>query len=261
MKFLKTTEREGHPFTLDDAGFIQDAFKDAFSGLLKGFNGANNSFIITGCELGIVSGNLILSAGWVCLNGEIHQVDTANFGGVAFSPPAPYWVLTESALPPSPVYYQDSSLKNVHLNRKATLSGTNPGGAILYSATKRLHELVSLMGDKMGSLFTLTNSWVAGAMPVSDPGYEVEGKRCFLYGDIRFSGAVPLTNAPFATLPVGARPARATTYPATIGTGFANNYVQNTGASWVFINTAGECYADCTLTESIQLGSINFRVA
>lgn len=266
MQYLKTTEREGHPLTLDDAGFIQDAFKDALNGFLKGFEGANNSFIITGCVISVSGGDIVISAGWVVLNGEIYEVEAGNFGPIAFLAPAPYWKIEEIAVAPSPVYYEDNSLKNVHLKRRATLTGIDTGGLIKYSDTKTfkslLHDLM-LNGD---TDFTMINSWDFGNLPVANAGYRKEGNRVFLRGDIRFTGgAVPLTNLPFAQLPVGYRPSINWMFNAVTGSSFnspptTDNYLYNAGSSWIRIDTDGYLYADASNGNSISLGGISFNV-
>ncbi len=265
MIYLKTTETQGHPFDLGDIGFLQDAFKDALKGFLKGFAAASETFIITGCELTVVGSDTILQPGWVCINGEVCEVDGYNFGSAGFTGGAPYWTTNDVVISPSPVLYEDLSSKGVHLKRKGVLVGANTGGLVSYGNTKRFVDILREAMYVSEATFTLQNSWVFGNLPLPNAGYRKEARRVYFHGDIRFAGgAVPLTNAPFAVLPVGLRPVKNRFFIVLTGSSWnsstSDNYLYGEGFSWVRVDTDGNCYANPVEGNSISLDGISFDV-
>jgi hypothetical protein len=142
MKKMITTQVGKHPFTLDDLGFLQSAWQDAFGGTNSSFPNA----ILSGCTLTVASGSWQCSAGYISMNGVIYRVpghDTLLPAGNANPQAALYWKMKTQALPPSPVVYQNLQSHSVHQEDYAVLE-RNSGvfntavGVTLYSAVHSL---------------------------------------------------------------------------------------------------------------------------
>lgn len=259
MNKLITTESGGHPLTLDDFGFIQGAYREAFAGLLMGLSeSTNRGYKLIGCETYYNSGTntLWISEGYMVIKlGALtelyhvkhHDLGVANFTG------DPYWAYVEEAVAPSPVTYKNLNIKNVHKKGTLTLSPTFQTMLFpRYSETPNWERALKNWFWKPKVQFQHMNGWIPGVNPVPNGSYSVEGKRVFLCGDIRYSGTtVPSPNLPFTVLPPELRPADSHMFMCLVTAGW--NGGSNTLAlmhggalkqTWVRIQTDGNCFAD-----------------
>jgi len=73
----------GQPFNLEDLNFMDEAIRETFVGLLKGFLDTN--YIISGCGVTEVAANGLISytcsQGWIFLNNEIRRVEAHSISG------------------------------------------------------------------------------------------------------------------------------------------------------------------------------------
>lgn len=127
----------GHPLFLDDFTFIQSAYSEALAGLVSFVSPTGNS-ILSGIVVDTSGPNVTYTSGFVAIGGEIFKVDAGSFTN-SFNPADQlYFLPQQTPVPPSPDTYEDLSLKNVHLQRRAILkyynSGTDSGG-VLYILT------------------------------------------------------------------------------------------------------------------------------
>lgn len=126
MKQLITTEVGGHPLTLEDFGFIQNAAKEAIEAVCLPFAHC----IISGCTLSVSGGTWQCSAGWINLFGFLYKVpahDTTLPAANATPQNALYAWTQQQTMSPSPVVYHDLTTKNVHIEYYAVFKPTSGG--------------------------------------------------------------------------------------------------------------------------------------
>lgn len=80
MNQLKTNQNGGFPFELDDIRFLDQAYRDAFSAIMKGFN--RDYIILDGLVQTVNGANLDVSDGWAFYEDEIIYVPAASFAVV-----------------------------------------------------------------------------------------------------------------------------------------------------------------------------------
>ncbi len=259
MNKLITTESGGHPLTLDDLGFIQGAYTEALAGLLGGISESNiRCYSLLGCDMYYNTGTntMWLREGYVVIKvgyaAEVYHVKHHNLGVASFSAD-PYWAYVEEDAPPTPVTYKNLSLKYVH--KKGTLTLKPSFHTFFfpkYSDTPMWQQTLKNWLWQPRQQFAHLNGWISGTNPVPNGSYNVEGKRVFLSGDIRYSGSsLPAVNLPFTVLPPELRPATNHMFNCLVTNGWnaTNNYLtlMHGGApkyAWVRIQTDGNCYAD-----------------
>lgn len=259
MNRLITTETGGHPLTLDDLGFIQNAYRETFVGLLMGLSeSANRGYRLVGCETYLNSGTntLWINEGYVVIKlgiaTELFHVKHHNLGVASFGVD-PFWKYVEEDIAPSPVTYKNLNIKNVH--KKGTLTLVPTAQTFLfpkYSETPTWESSLKNWFWKPKTQFPHLNGWIPGVNPVPNGSYSVEGKRVFLSGDIRYSGTtLPVPNKPFTILPPELRPASNHMFTCLVTNGWngTNNYTTMMHGNapkqtWVRIQTDGNCYAD-----------------
>lgn len=261
MNKLITTELGGHPLTLNDLAFIQDTYSEAITGVLLGLSEpTNRGYILSGCELTFNAGtnSWWISQGYAVIKlyitAEIFYVPEHNTGLTTLGSD-PYWAVMETNAPPSPVTYKNLNVKNVHKQRRLTVSVTPQ--TLLFPALRETPQLINVTKNRIWGQrvqFNHMNSWVPGVNPVPNGSYSVEGKRVFMCGDIRYSGSSrPTINQPFTVLPPELRPAANHMFTCLVSAGWeaSANYTTMLGFSsnvpkqtWVRIQTDGNCYAD-----------------
>lgn len=141
----------GHPLQIDDLVHLQAGVIDVFKGMCEGLRGSSQAFIIQGCETTIGSGNFTVSTGYIYYNGEVYPFD-----GGTFSTPAPvgqtyYWIPdttinANTLLAPSPVLYQDSFLKDVHVRKRFIIVldsiSIPPINSFIFGRLERLSQII-----------------------------------------------------------------------------------------------------------------------
>lgn len=117
-KFLPQTG--GHSLHLDEYMLMQDAYFDGFKSLIYKLAPSGNC-LLDGFVVDTTGANVIYTSGFVAIAGEIFTVDagvftkSANIADILYVKPS---ILPQA---PSPILYEDTSLKNVHISRKAIL--------------------------------------------------------------------------------------------------------------------------------------------
>lgn len=143
MKKLNTFTG-GHPLRLDDIAHLQDGVIDALKGVVNGLGANNQNLILQGC---VTSGfaPISLSAGYIYFNGEVYPVDAQTLPILAIGQ-SYYFTVEEVVVSPSPVTYQDSSSKNVHVRRRMKVVGASiaPVDSFLMNSAVRLNQILGL---------------------------------------------------------------------------------------------------------------------
>lgn len=154
MNKLITTEQGGHPLTLDDLGFLQTAYSEAFNNILVGLDKANGlGYKLYGAEayLEPATGTIWLTEGAVVLRvgplAEVFYVATHNTGIPEANFSNPYWRDAISNVAPSPVVYKNLSTKNVHKQRRLTLGVT--GNNLLYPRYNDVVAFTTVLSQKL----------------------------------------------------------------------------------------------------------------
>ena len=76
MKRLITTENGGMPIVLDDIRWLDDEYRNAWYAFISAFGAtALTSFKLSGCVVTVNDTTYTTTAGYICLEGEILQVD------------------------------------------------------------------------------------------------------------------------------------------------------------------------------------------
>jgi len=241
-------ETGGHPFLDDDLMHIQDGIKEALKGIASGFGG---NFILSGCVVKEVGPAVTVTEGYIVLNGEVYYVEADAFTKFPLISPNLYWQVSETNSAVDPVVYEDGTSKSVHKVRRAIAAQD-----IGYPIVVAVADLKSVVN------FALLNNWTQGGLPVPNPSYIKDGKYIVFQGDITLSDAAPGTNLPFATLPSGCRPLENGFYPAISGVNFTNKYLGTPVATWIRVETNGDCYADSNLAHGgayISLSAVRFK--
>lgn len=117
MKVFRPTTG-GHPARLDDLKLLQDAYYNGFKALAS-FLDSSLNVILSGVTVTDDGVTVNCTDGYASWQGEFYEVLPASFsfvsGGVLFLS------LVETILPPSPVTYEDTTIENVHFERKLQL--------------------------------------------------------------------------------------------------------------------------------------------
>lgn len=277
MDKLKTDINGGFPLTLDDLRFEQDAIRGAFRGLLNGFKGSIDTFIISGVNVtsaGGISWNV--SEGWVCFKGEICKVDAHV---ATFVEDAALTLIVGNTGPT--VQLKNSELQQVWQTRRARIIGTDSwpnesevANSVEMYSVKRIEQLVKEKVDALVPAPTwvtmngdMLNQWGVLNSPFPNPAYCKTNGRVYMRGAIAITSESPIipdTNEPFFQLPVGFRPiVNKTIAVFAVTTYNINKYLTGFEPTWIRIDAnTGYCYADTSaiLEKEIVLDNVSFEV-
>jgi hypothetical protein len=112
MNKVITTFLGGHPFTLDDIRYNDDAYRDAFNNILGAFG---TNLIVSGCAVNDTN----ISAGYVSLNGELLKVDAHTRTG-------DYYQKITSYDPTVRIYKNGIPRQPYQINRAVCSAGAGP---------------------------------------------------------------------------------------------------------------------------------------
>lgn len=114
--------------------FLQDAYKESISNLIKGLIGSSYStsiyYILYGCENSGVGSNYIISNGAIFYNGEIYEVDGTTFTTGGGQSPVMNIVTTQYTVNADPVTFTNAVQYNVHDIRKIVISAGTASGNV-----------------------------------------------------------------------------------------------------------------------------------
>jgi hypothetical protein len=177
----------GHPLTLADFNFIQEAWRDSFraaANILRdpASSGLAPSFVIAGCERTNPSAGVwAIAEGYVAIEGEICYVPAHNVGYSDINDPL-FWYVEQTAVAPSPVEYRDFSLQNVHLQRVAKVRTTS--SSVPFATMPTVRAMLDRRQRGRTGTFTLINGWT-GIIE-----YTVVAGRLQLYGYVQASSNI-----------------------------------------------------------------------
>jgi hypothetical protein len=179
MNRLDFGQTGGHPLTLDDFSFIQDAWRDSFKAAVNllrdpALTTLLPSFIIAGCEKTNPSAGVwSIAEGYMVYEGEICYVPAHTLSYSNINDPL-YWYIDQTAVAPSPVEYKDFSIKNIHLRRQAKVRTTS--STVAYSTKENVRAMLDRR--QRGDIGTINgaNGWTGGITYVKAHG------RVSLYG-------------------------------------------------------------------------------
>lgn len=165
----------GHPFQADDLKIMQDGIIDVLKGMCIGLGNNNQAYIISG----ILPAGLGTTAGYIYYNGEVYPVDAA--GALAmFVGQQRYFQIQEQTLAPSPVNYQDTNSRIVHVRRRMVQIGATltPPNSVLASSVVRLNQIQGLTPQRGIIMYSgpVTNFTAAGVHAgLGNPNTQLEG--------------------------------------------------------------------------------------
>jgi hypothetical protein len=110
----------GHPLKLDDLMLMQSAYLSGFMGLVDALS-PTGSCILKGVKVTTSGSTVTYTDGFVAIAGEVFVVTGSSFPLSSNPSDILYFNPVESPVPPDPTTYQDTSIKNVHLQRVAVL--------------------------------------------------------------------------------------------------------------------------------------------
>ncbi|MFN8322170.1 MAG: hypothetical protein U0T74_05880 [Chitinophagales bacterium] len=123
MKQIDLSQLGGHRFVKDDLRFMNDRV----TVLMQGLTAVAPACILSGCVLTANggTGTYHVSAGYVVIASELYRVEAADTGVSNSLNPLTqcFWNLVETVVSPSPVTYKNLTVKNIHKERKMTVSG------------------------------------------------------------------------------------------------------------------------------------------
>lgn len=211
----------GHPLTIEDLQFMQDAWRAGFTAAMSMFaSPAYPSFIVSGCEktAAATPGYADISAGYVYHANEVWQVEQAlnvPNADIHLAPDVSYQA-------PSPVTYASGSDFDTKQVRKMVVgNGAPPTGGVLYATLPVLWQLLQKKGtDWQEPLYQLGVSGLSGNL---QPGWRITAAGMVVFrGRVSINMATILPGAiqhNIALLPEWAAPARPRTFTATTSNG------------------------------------------
>ena len=108
----------GHPLHLDEFVLMQNAYLDGFNALVKKLAPSGN-MIIDGFTVDQSGPSVVYTSGWIAFGGEIYKIDSGSFA--KDNTKTLYIKPVQTTISPSPILYEDTSTKNVHVQRKVIL--------------------------------------------------------------------------------------------------------------------------------------------
>jgi len=181
MTKLDTSFNGGHPLTLADFNFIQEAWRDSFVAAVNMLRSPSEStlapsFIIAGCaKTSPSAGVWAISEGYMVYEGEICYVPAHTLSYSNVNDPL-YWTVEQTAVAPSPVEYKDLSNKNVHLQRRAKVTTTS--GVVAFNESATVSNILDAKLRGESGTLTLINGWDGNVT------YRVIAGRVTLFGSV-----------------------------------------------------------------------------
>ncbi len=143
MKHLITTITGYHPLAITDLGFIQEAFTEAFKGVLSTYGVANNeAVILSGCEKTVGATDITFSEGWVSIGGEVCFFPAQV---IPLVPGEVQWFVKNQAFDPEgTVNYQTSGPQQTYEVITAQISSgvSIPNGFFDFLDAKNVYQLI-----------------------------------------------------------------------------------------------------------------------
>jgi hypothetical protein len=170
MQKLLTYSNGGHPASINDMEWLQSALFGNALNIIKGLVPLiNDRFIVFGCNYAAGT----LSSGVIFYDGKLFEVDSQFIAG---TPSTLFFVIDETFGPYNPLTYADSTLKNVHTQRKLKLQA----GSGLFSLAS-LPILRNLMQTNLAISDYLagyaTEAWVLALFSTLRNGYDPTFRR------------------------------------------------------------------------------------
>jgi hypothetical protein len=143
----------GMPRALDDLKFMQESYKEAFAGFLSHFGlTAQDSFVLSGCEITDGGANWDVAEGYISLEGEVLKVESHSIIKDALN--TFYWT-TELTFDPNGLKtFADSSSNNTYQIRKSVVvSALTPPATYL----EAINLVTSAQADRLSDKLILTS--------------------------------------------------------------------------------------------------------
>lgn len=204
----------GHPLTIEDLLFMQQANIDGFEMVIRMFADGNTPCIITGCQktAGAVAGTVDISQGAIFHNGElwftIATLGITDSPNIYFAPSITYQA-------PTPVTYANAALVNVKEIRVMEIGIGNPvpTGGVAYTDCIVLTTMLKRKSTPWITVGSAQCPFDEQAVSVGISGHPLEFQKNVI-GDLVFRGRLYLSTIPantythikLFTLPFGYRP-------------------------------------------------------
>ena len=204
MNRLKLDIRGGMPLHQEDIRFLDDSFRQVFTGISKSLLMPVEAAILWGCNIAQVSSGYSVSEGSIFYQDEVWHVSPHIMQSPIPMPDEPRWRFSSIPGPEGSRTFFNGETHNVHLIRQATLSlATVNGevGSINVSLLPRLDQL-----DQSIALLTpIVSNGVVERSGRTTPN-RVSKKRNMVYFDAAFSLSLGNNSVQLTTIPVGFRP-------------------------------------------------------
>lgn len=213
----------GHPITLDDLEFLQNALTEGIKGAISPFQFGGSDPVILAGIIGTISGlNTNFTAGFIVVNGEVYYVPAATV--VTASPIC--IDIAETIDTAGDVTYEDLATHSTYLVRKGLLKNTagSPTEIDIADFITIRDKLRSITNCVVNTPMSWTNSTMSGSWAYASGGAYAgnavrHGKNAL--NEIKLDGLAYCAFASIAplimNLPAGFRPAEMKVFSVYIG--------------------------------------------
>jgi hypothetical protein len=201
----------GFPLRPENLEFQNNSIESAFKAILEPFlSSTSGNMVLSGLETSVIGNIITLSSGWVVLDGELCQFDTASIDGNDF----PAWlVIAETSDPSGLDTLVNNTQFNAHKRRRAVLSTTDSSG-LSYNNIEdfRYFNLVQFGLDnfQVNNVYkpSFENGW--SQVPASNDHFRFvrKGKSVLMYGQLLIGDLVVGSATKVCDIPVIFRPLR-----------------------------------------------------
>lgn len=161
MHRFKTTDNGGLPFKLDDNRWQDNAYRDAFKGIISAFGvDLSTTILLSGCARTETGGTVTIASGYVSIGGEICYVPSHSY-------PSPgtqkeYWVIHSSFDNSGTKLFQNLSTHDTYEMRigKVLVASSVPTGFTKYQLTQSIFDVINQKVDTvpLGAVFLWSGS-------------------------------------------------------------------------------------------------------
>lgn len=145
-KFI-TTDNGGLPIQLDDFRFIDDSVRNAFKGLISAFGiNPDESFILSGAGSTLNGPNYDIAAGYICLNGEVLEVEAHSIPTTLGPGEAHVWRLKTTFDPAGLKTFESTLSFDTYEIRQAEVVVEVPVGGFMPMLAPTIHQRMAANG-------------------------------------------------------------------------------------------------------------------
>lgn len=171
MNRLKTSDQGGFPLRLDDLRWMDNAYKEAFKGIMSSFGVIDQKVILlSGCERTVNNNMITISSGFISIAGEIYAVSEQTYNNPISS--LEYWEVNVQYDAAGLKQFLDNTTHETYEIRTARIAvgPSVPQGSTEYSAMETIYDIINKNVDTVPVGAIIMWSGTAGSVPI---GYSV----------------------------------------------------------------------------------------